>query len=259
MDALFNLVIKQLPRMKREMTKNLTFDIGMVCLGIKPSLLVDVVSVDKNLPYLESLITEYNFKANFSSSEKQELKILKIKDDLLIANLPVLFRTIKKRRLYIDASSKYQTPTLITESSQSSCHNRIKLMTDHIEDQLKTFLDEKSEKIIFEVQLNDNWNITTMFGILIDYPIVYWYEDENAETCLTANELLNIKLQTDITVKTWTVKREVYSFTVPVCLITEEVDSFVETWITSCQDHAKLNDLLLICDKNKVTLSTVIL
>ena len=117
MDALFNLVIKQLPRMKREMTKNLTFDIGMVCLGIKPSLLVDVVSVDKNLPYLESLITEYNFKANFSSSEKQELKILKIKDDLLIANLPVLFRTIKKRRLYIDASSKYQTPTLITESS----------------------------------------------------------------------------------------------------------------------------------------------
>ena len=49
MDALFNLVIKQLPRMKREMTKNLTFDIGMVCLGIKPSLLVDVVSVDKNL------------------------------------------------------------------------------------------------------------------------------------------------------------------------------------------------------------------
>ena len=132
-------------------------------------------------------------------------------------------------------------------------------MTDHIEDQLKTFLDEKSEKIIFEVQLNDNWNITTMFGILIDYPIVYWYEDENAETCLTANELLNIKLQTDITVKTWTVKREVYSFTVPVCLITEEVDSVVETWITSCQDHAKLNDLLLICDKNKVTLSTVIL
>ena len=55
-------------------------------------------------------------------------------------------------------------------------------MTDHIEDQLKTFLDEKSEKIIFEVQLKDNWNITTIFGILIDYPIVYWYEDENAET-----------------------------------------------------------------------------
>ena len=122
MDALFDLVIKQLPRMKREMIKNLTFDIGMVCLGIKPSLLVDVVSVDKNLPYLESLITEYNFKANFSSSEKQKLKILKIKDDLLIANLPVLFRTIKKRRLYIDASSKYQAPTLITESSVINNH-----------------------------------------------------------------------------------------------------------------------------------------
>ena len=117
MDALFDLIATKLPRMKKETIKKLTFDISMVCLGIKPSLLVDVVSVDKNLPYLESLISEYDFKTNFSSSEKHKLKILKIKDDLLIANLSVLLGTIKKRRLYIDASSKFQTPTLITESS----------------------------------------------------------------------------------------------------------------------------------------------
>ena len=117
MDALFDIITTNLPRMKKETIKKLTFDIRMVCLGIKPSLLVDVVSVDKNLPYLESIITEYNFKANFPSSEKHKLKILKIKDDLFIANLSLLLRTIKKRRLYIDASSKLQTPTLITESS----------------------------------------------------------------------------------------------------------------------------------------------
>lgn len=259
MDALFDIITTNLPRMKKETIKKLTFDIRMVCLGIKPSLLVDVVSVDKNLPYLESIITEYNFKANFPSSEKHQLKILKIKDDLFVANLSLLLRTIKKRRLYIDASSKLQTPMLITESSLSSCHSRIRLITGHIEDQLKAFLDEKSEKVIFEVQLNYNWNISTIFGILIDYPIVYWYEDEDAETCLTTNELLNIKLQTILAVKTWNIKREVYSFTVPVCLINEEVDSFLEAWITSCHEHAELSDILLICDKNKVTLSTVIL
>ena len=117
MDALFDLITTNLPRMKKETINKLTFDIRMVCLGIKPSLLVDVVSVDKNLPHLESLITEYNDKANFSSGEKHKLKILKIKDDIFITNLPVLLRTIKNRRLYIDASSKFQTPTLITESS----------------------------------------------------------------------------------------------------------------------------------------------
>ena len=71
--------------------------------------------------------------------------------------------------------------------------------------------------------------------------------------------MLNLKLKSRATIKTWTIEREVYSFTIPQCVINEEVDSLVESWIITRHERAKLNKVILSCDKNIENLSTVLL
>ena len=122
MDEIFDSISNKFPRLKTEIIKKLTFDIRMVCLGIKPSLLVDVVSVDENLPYLEALITEINNESKFQSIEAKKLKILMVKDDLFIVNFPVLLRTIGNKKQFIDVSSKIAFPALITDPSVRNNH-----------------------------------------------------------------------------------------------------------------------------------------
>lgn len=253
MDEIFDSIIKHFPRLKREISKKLSFDIRMVALGVKPSLLVDTIAVN-DIAQFEKFIVELNTRAPVSFHKASSLKILCVKDDFFIVNLPDLLQTIEKRRIYIDVSSKCQEPTLITESSEP-----FGLLRKEIIASLRKMLIENSEDIVLNLQLKDNWNITSVFGILIDYPVVYWYEIEDIKTCLEYQNLLNIKLKSRATIKTWTIEREVYSFTIPQCVMNEEVDSFVESWILTRHERANHNKVILSCDKNMVNLSTVLL
>ena len=254
MDEIFDSIIKHFPRLKREICKKLSFDVRMVALGIKPSLLIDTIAVNDDIAQFKKFIIEINTKAQVSFLKASSLKILCVKDDFFIVNLPDLLQTIDKRRIYIDVSSKLQEPTVITESSEP-----FELLRKDMIAFLTKMLIENTEDIVLNLQLKDNWNITTLFGIFIDYPVVYWYEIEDLKTCLEFQNLINLKLKSRVRIKSWTIEREVYSFTIPQCVMNEEVDSFVESWILTRHERANLNEVILSCDKNIENLSTVLL
>lgn len=253
MDVIFQSITKNLPRLKREISKKLSFDIKMVALGIKPSLLIDIVAISDKLLNFEAIVEEINAKSQFLSTNTSKLRIVCVKDDFFIVNFPKILRTIRRKRHYINVSSNLQQPTLMIDYSE------IELMAKEVYLQLMNMFDESSENISRSIQLSLHWNITTVFGVLLDYPVVYWYKDKEGETCLGNKDLINFKLKNTAHIKTWAIERDVYSFTVPTCVINEELNSFVEKWLTQLLECANTHNVILTCEKNQVNLSTVLL
>ena len=158
------------------------------------------------------------------------------------------------------AHDYYHKPSpMVKFISTISFQKEIELMAKEVYLQLMNMFDESSENISRSIQLSLHWNITTVFGVLLDYPVVYWYKDKEGETCLGNKDLINFKLKNTAHIKTWAIERDVYSFTVPTCVINEELNSFVEKWLTQLLECANTHNVILTCEKNQVNLSTVLL
>ena len=129
MDVIYETIRKNLPRFKREVIKKLSFDIKMVALGVKSSLLIDTIAINDNLNSFEALIEELNAKSPFPSINTFKLRLLCIKDDFFIVNLPEILQTIRRKRLYINVNSNLPHPTLLSDYSVRMYHGQFKVVT----------------------------------------------------------------------------------------------------------------------------------
>lgn len=135
-------------------------------------------------------------------------------------------------------------------------------MTQNIDIQLRSFLPQPSYETEFqrEISVKPEWNITTLFGLLLDYPVVYWYEDiEDGKTCLACKDLIRYTVNHDSSLESHSNKSSLISFTIPKCVFSSSIEASIARWIRQCRELATINKANISCEKEQVNLSTIVL
>ena len=182
----------------------------------KPAYLVDAVSPKQD--QLELLIKEVNNNRDRSVSL---LLIIIDNEDYLIGNrakvIQALIDCLEDRVILVDISKNLQNVSKIVKCSELP---NIVEMISSIKNSLET-LDDRS--IVINVQMRCSWNGTTLFGALLGYPFIYYYDNDSNN--LSFVELAQIEAKKNF--------QTIYSFTVPRHILDENVNlqSYKEEWI----------------------------
>ena len=124
-------------------------------------------------------------------------------------------------------------------------------------DQIRS--NTKDSKIYQIIASHSDWNITTIFGILLDYPVVYWYEDNvNADTCLSCKDLTNYKLNI-VNSDAPLMDHSIYSFTIPMSVIDESIQNKIDQWISRVLEIGIMHKVKLNCERCNVNFSHILL
>lgn len=162
------------------------------------------------------------------------LTVFKIGDDFGFFIVKAV-RTLKYDRFsFIDVSKCLCAPSVITKSSKES------LVIQKCLDELRQQLSLVKPNEILSINLDlDLTCFPTVFGLLIGYPVVYWYDrSESDENCLAGLELdvFQVGLVNSSREKTCFGDPTI-SFSIPSCVALDEaVRVRLETWRKTIPD-----------------------
>ncbi|XP_070697442.1 UPF0739 protein C1orf74 homolog [Pempheris klunzingeri] len=227
-----------------------------VDLGLKPALLYDSngASADQVQQYLSSLQS--------SRLVSKSLLTLDLNGNALIVN-PAIVRSNVEQLLHdngvlvIDVGHSLEKPTTtdpLRGELKSTMHDLLLLLKGL--EQLK-----EAEKPHYVGEKSEEWNLCTVFGLLLGYPATYWFDQtQSFENCLSMTPLVvttaSATWQADATVHTF----RLYSFSVPAVLL-EEIQSNLEDWRLRLHERFQQQNVLkdLTVCQSTVTLPSVCL
>ncbi|XP_018415255.1 PREDICTED: UPF0739 protein C1orf74 homolog [Nanorana parkeri] len=240
---------------KRSLALKLAAEILFVDCGLKPGFLYDLsgAGVEEIQGYLKAL-----HQMGFI---KGPLHVLNMADTVLIVNVS---STVSYLRLLldredlhvIDVSAKLKQPEMFNQDRLCQIRSQLSdLLT-----LLKPNQDTKPDIISIGDIPCPEWNLCTMFGFLLHFPAVYWFDTSKSfENCLSFTPLKHFTVQTTCP-KVGLQKIQVYSFTIPESVY-QSVQTLLQTWIEGLRQmfHAQghFTDLEIITET--VTLPAVAL
>jgi len=233
---------------------DLAAQVSAVDLGLKPALLYDSngASAEQVQQYLSSLQS--------SQLVSTSLITLDLNGNTLIVN-PVSVRSNLERLLHgsgvvvINVCHSLEKPAITERGELRSIVQDLLLLLRGFE-QLK-----EAEKPLYVGEESEEWNLCTVFGLLLGYPVTYWFDQTKSfENCLSMTPLMvtraSVTWQADTAGHTCCL----YSFSVPAVLH-KETQSNLEDWNRRLQERLQQQNVLrdlTIC-QNTVTLPSVCL
>ncbi|XP_040015481.1 UPF0739 protein C1orf74 homolog [Xiphias gladius] len=235
---------------------DLAAQVSAVDLGFKPALLYDSnsASSEKVQQYLSSLQS--------SQLVSKSLLTLDLNGNTLIVN-PVTVRSDLEQVLcessvaVIDVGHSLEKPT-ITDLLRVELKSMIQVLLLLLRgfEQLK-----EAEKPLYVGEKCQEWNLCTVFGLLLGYPVTYWFDQTKSfENCLSMTPLM-----VTTAAATWQAVPAghrccLYSFSVPAVLL-EETQSNLEYWRLRLQRRFQQQNVLkdLTVCQTTVTLPSVCL
>lgn len=216
---------------------DLAVQVLAVDLGIKPAFLYDINNA------CAEQIQQYVNSLQKAGSLTDTLQIISISGNTLIVNSNLMKAHLvevleKKSLLTVDVGLWKKQPSLITMDSKTK--HMVKAVLE-VFDNINTH--DSVLKVIDE-EMCDRWNLCTLFGILLGYPVVYWFDQEQSyENCLSMVPLVVNKI-----LVSWTVCDEkhsscLYSFSVPEVLWSD-VDSHIKQWQVCLRDRLSQQAIL---------------
>lgn len=224
-----------------------------VDLGLKPALLYDSngTSSEQVQQYVSSLQS--------SQLVSKSLFTLDLNGDTLIVN-PFAVRSNLEQVLcggaiaVIDVCHTLEKPIitdLLRVELKSIMQDLLLVVRDS--EQLKV-----AEKPVCVGEKCEDWNLCTVFGLLLGYPVIYWFDQTNSfENCLSMTPLM-----VTTAAATWQADDRccLYSFSVPAVLL-KETQSNLDSWRLRLQERFQQQDVfkdLCVC-QTTVTLPSVCL
>jgi len=235
---------------------DLAAQVSAVDLGLKPALLYDTnsASAEQVQQYLNSL--------QLSELVSRSLLTLGLNGDALIVN-PVSVRSVLERlfrdggTVMIDVCHSLEKPAIIDplrRGLKSIAQDLLLLLggTQQLRD---------AEKPLYVPEKSGKWNLCTVFGLLLGYPVTYWFDQTKSfENCLSMTPL-----QLTTVTATWQADAAghrccLYSFSIPADLH-KEIHSHLEDWELRLQERFQQQSVLkeLTVCKSMVTLPSVCL
>ncbi|XP_071349946.1 UPF0739 protein C1orf74 homolog [Trachinotus anak] len=235
---------------------DLAAQVSAVDLGLKPALLYDSNSASSEQ------VQQYLSSLQSSQLVSKSLLTLDLNGNTLIVN-PVTVRSNIELTLHdggvavIDVCHSLEKPTI----------------TDRLRGELKSVIEDlllllrgfeqlkEAEKPLYVGEKCEEWNLCTVFGLLLGFPVTYWFnQTKSFENCLSMTPLM-----VTTAVATWQADTSghrccLYSFSVPAVLL-KETQANLECWGLRLQEKFQQQNVLKdlsIC-QNTVTLPSVCL
>lgn len=234
---------------------DLAAQVVAVDLGLKPALLYDT-----NAACAEQ-VQQYLSALQSARLVSKSLLTLDFNGNVVIANplavRPNIEQLFDSRVAVIDVRHSLDQPALLgtLEGQVKSTAQDLLLVLRDIE-QLKG-----AEKRQFVEEKSKDWNLCTVFGLLLGYPATYWFDQTKShENCLAMTPLLVTTASAIWQAGATSHRFCLYSFSVPAALL-QELQTNLGHW-RAClrvgfERQRVLNDLE-ICQKT-VTLPSVCL
>ena len=176
--------------------------------GIKPSFLFDYAFI------AASTIFDWINRLHAEKLTSNLLTVLDIEEHVFICNFNQLQCSLlqaksadNKHPIVIDISSNLKHPVSLTSAES------LNIITLCLEGVIGDFLqlNEQPSEVV-AVEIFADINRTTLFGLLLSYPVLYWYSSTSCGNCLGMISLNN----TTVLLKLQNEKTLVYSFSFPV-------------------------------------------
>lgn len=225
-----------------------------VDLGLKPSLLYDSngtssEQVQQFLRCLQSsqLVSKSLFTLDLNGNTlivNQEIALCHLNEILNCGNVCL-----------VDVSHSLKRPELHDLSRVEFVN-----MVQKLQCLIKGFEQHDCEPLYAGEQCED-WNLCTVFGLLLDYPVTYWFDQTKSyENCLSM-----ITLMVTTAMATWEKdgvchSTSLYSFSVPADLF-HKTQSVLKIWSDGLQERFKKQHVFtnLTMSQTSVTLASVCL
>ncbi|XP_021360961.1 UPF0739 protein C1orf74 homolog [Mizuhopecten yessoensis] len=212
----------------KQNARELFTNIRLVDLHVKPSYLLDfgVEGIEK----LVSLIEEMKTRRYITNI----LNILQLGMDVIIM-CPTIIKTMQC------PSTEWESKFTIVDVSKRRGAPEVMCKCVHVFGQLKqviSTIDPDFEHIRLVIVDCKTANLTTIFGLLLGYPVVYWFENEDGlmANCLDMEPLVNFKVMGQGQ------KNEsehcVYSFSIPQRVFANLQDKVTE-WFKVIYDNSE--------------------
>ncbi|TRY55030.1 hypothetical protein DNTS_020767 [Danionella cerebrum] len=227
LEKLISSAQKLLSPPKRRLSPSACLDavaqIVAVDLGVKPGLLYDINGASQEQLHL------FMNSLQVSGFITNTLRIVSIDDNIIIVNPSTLFAHLdellqSKSILMIDVCSSRKHPFLTGFETRTE---------DIIKTLLVGFLNELGKGslvTVFAKELYKDWNLCTIFGILLGYPASYWFDQtEGYENCLCMTPLVVNTVWVKLQIQDINHRCCLYSFSVPE-MLWSDVKSHLERW-----------------------------
>ncbi|XP_042614586.1 UPF0739 protein C1orf74 homolog [Cyprinus carpio] len=233
---------------------DVTVQIIAVDLGVKPALLYD-----SNAASPEQLQMYLNYLQE-SGVVNNPLRILSIDDNTFIFNRATVESHLdellqSKSLLLIDVCPSRKQPLLA--GFEKKTEDMIKTLSGFFTNEL----DKGSLVIVLGEELYNDWNLCTLFGILLGYPASYWFDQTKGfGNCLCMTPLVVCTVWVKCHTRDINHRCCLYSFSVPEELWSE-VQCHVHRWTERLRERFNKQTVLIdLCfSRETVTLPFVTL
>lgn len=235
---------------------DLAAQVFAVDLGLKPTLLYDIngAAAEQLQEYLSSLQS--------LQLVSKSLLVMSLKDNNFIVN-PTSLKTNIQQVLddgsvtVVDVCHSLENPAI---ANLQKCQLR------SVGQELLILLEEfqqlrEAEKPLYVGEEREDWNLCSVFGLLLGYPVIYWFDQTlGFENCLSMTPLTVITASAAWQTDTATHRCGLYSFSLPAAL-REETQSNLENWKLRLQEKFEQQHILkdLSLSQSSVMLSSVCL
>ncbi|KAM3877581.1 UPF0739 protein C1orf74 homolog [Diretmus argenteus] len=225
-----------------------------VDLGLKPALLYDINSASAEQ------VQQYLISLQSAQLVSKSLLTLSVSGNALIVNPEMVTANLEQllhgsNVAVIDVCHSLEKPNITDQLSED-----LRIMIQDLLATLRGFLQQpKVEKLLYVGEKSDNWNLCTLFGVLLGYPVTYWFDQNRSfENCLAMMPLMVTKASA-----TWQADTQghcLYSFSIPASLH-KEIQSTLEYWNLGLQERFEQQTVLrdLTVCQSMVTLPSVCL
>lgn len=174
---------ENLPKHWAKYLHEIAVNLHFVNNGIKNAFLWDIgPNIDSIV--LNSLIGKLK-EATFLN---KYVKLLSIENDLCIANGEKYHQIRFEDIIFVDVTKTQHEPIKL-----NMLPNQLQKMFTDINFELKNFFNSEEDYLVLSIR--QDFCVPSIFGILLGYPIVYWYDNlKSPEHCLNDTFLICIQL-----------------------------------------------------------------
>ncbi|XP_033123458.1 UPF0739 protein C1orf74 homolog [Anneissia japonica] len=245
--------------------KALVSDFLYVLYGVKNGFLYDygIIDSDSMIAFLQdftNLLAVDTSVGGLSLRDCLSVNVIEVNENIFVVNtdilIPFLRRCLEKGYLKcIDVSGKLDEPVIctdhvISENIVKELASSLKIILDFAtEGSLACNSDSMDQATLLnkptirklKVDVATGCNITTLFGILIGYPIVYWYNNRDVNNCLGMVPLRVYNVKCIVHLADISGKFTMYSFSIPDSLVSCFKERIV-SWFDDLQSRVKKLD-----------------
>lgn len=158
--------------------REIATQIHCVAAGLKTGFLWDL-----GPPIDVAQLTDILQALHVVDARTKSMCVVEIENDLILLNLCEYWQQKFDDIIYVNVTTQLSKPEIIDDRTYGAT---IQPMFDNLQEQLRPYNCTTDNGLSIKLDIHETFCIPTIFGVMIGYPIVYWYDSkQSADNCLS--------------------------------------------------------------------------